>query len=101
MSRRLAAIPHAPGQSPYCIKGLGYRGHIEYSNTHVPGGLERALARLDDAQVSSFYAQPFLAASWYDIFPLVELGMVSAELLGMPYREYLVQRTRKQAQTDL
>jgi hypothetical protein len=101
MARRLAAIPYPPGQSPYCIKGIGYRAHLEYTNAHVPGGVDRALSVLGDAEVSAFYAQPFMAASWYDIFPMVELGMVSAELAGLPYREYLVQRTLRQVHADL
>src|SRR5262245_47990844 len=101
MARRLATIPHTPGESPYRIKGIGYRAHVEYTNAHVPGGIEYVLAELKDPQVSAFYAQPFMAASWYDIFPMVEVGMVSADLVGLPYREYLVQRTLRQVHTDL
>jgi hypothetical protein len=74
---------------------------VEHTNQHVKGGLPRALAVANDPALTKFFAQPFLAASWYDIFPLVELGHICSELVGVPYRDYLTDRTRRQARSDL
>ena len=101
MGRRLSGVPYGFGESPFRIKGLGYRGHVEHTNQHVRGGLARALEVANDPALSKFFAQPFMASSWYNIFPLVELGLLCAELVGTPYRVYLIDRTRKQARADL
>jgi hypothetical protein len=101
MVKAPSSDPYPLGESPFRIKGLGYRGHVEHTNQYVRGGLARALQTANDPALDKFFAQPFLAASWYDIFPLVKIGTVCAALVGVPYREYLVERTRKQAQADL
>ena len=31
-------LPFAPGSSPFHLKGIGYRGHVEYENAFIPGG---------------------------------------------------------------
>jgi hypothetical protein len=36
------ALPFPPGSSPFRIKGVAYRGHVDYAASFIPGG-ERAV----------------------------------------------------------
>jgi hypothetical protein len=94
-------LPFAPGASPFRLKGTGYRGHMQYAEANVPGGVSAMIAGLRDPRLRAFFEQPFLASSWYDILPLLPAGRVCAKLLGTSYDEYLRTRTRYQARTDL
>ncbi len=82
--------PHfAPGESPFRTKGNVYRALLESADARVPGGRDAVLARVDDPALAKFFAQPFLAASNYDILPLVPFGMIGAKLLGVGYPEFV------------
>ena len=81
--------PFAPGESPFRTKGNVYRALLESADARVPGGRDAVLARLDDPALATFFAQPFLAASTYDILPLVPFGMAGAKLLGVAYPEFV------------
>lgn len=94
-------ISFAPGTSPFRIKGTGYRGHMTYAAANVPGGVDAMLAGLSDERLRSFFRQPFLASSWYDILPLLPAGRVCASLMKLPYDQYLRERTRAQARADM
>jgi hypothetical protein len=59
--------PFGPGESPFRTKGNVYRALLESADARVPGGREAVLARIDDPALAKFFAQPFLAASAYDI----------------------------------
>lgn len=94
-------LPFAPGLSPFRLKGTGYRGHMQYAEAKVPGGVKAMIAGLHDPRLKEFFQQPFLASSWYDILPLLPAGRVCAALMRKPYEIYLRDRTRTQAQADL
>src|SRR5690606_38162592 len=63
----LAALPFAPGEAPFRVKGTAHRGHLEYVAQHVPGGVAAMCEAFEDPRQRAFFAQPFLAASLYDV----------------------------------
>ena len=46
--QELFRVPFAPGESPFKVKGIGYKGHLEYTERYVPGGVKAMVAELDD-----------------------------------------------------
>ena len=98
---RVAALrgaPVPPGKSPFCVKGIFHRGNIEYIERAIPGGLAKVLGTLRDPALRSFFEQPFIASSWYDIFPLAAIAYPCAELSSKTYEVYLRDRARYQAE---
>lgn len=95
------SLPFPPGTSPFRIKGQAYRGHVTYTNAHVPGGMDAAVAALRDPALRSFFDQPFLAASFYDVYPLIAMGWVCARLVGTTFHDFLRMRTRAQVDFDI
>jgi len=93
--------PFAPGASPFHIKGLGYRSLIQYVETSVAGGMPRLLDAIEDPALRAFARQPFLAASWYDVGPVITLNETIAGLLEMKLDDFLAMRGRMQAEDDL
>ncbi len=79
----------APGESPFRTKGNVYRALLESADARVPGGRDAVLARIDDPALAKFFAQPFLAASTYDVLPLVPFGMLGAKIAGVAYPEFV------------
>lgn len=76
------SAPFPPGQSPFRVKGTLWMGVRAYVEQHVVGGsgrLDEALAR-DHAE---FFAQLFVAAGWYDLFPMLAVSPAIARLRGV------------------
>jgi hypothetical protein len=94
-------LPFRPGEAPFRIKGQAYRGHIAYTELHVPGGMKAAVAALRDPALRAFFDQQFLAASFYDVYPLIAMGWVCARLAGTTFPEFLRIRTRAQVDFDM
>lgn len=94
-------LPFAPGDSPFRLKGTGYRGHMKYAEANVPGGTRAMIDALRDPRLKAWFQQPFLASTFYDILPLLPAGRVCADLIGVPYEQYLEARTVTQAAEDL
>lgn len=84
-----AELPFAPGESPFRTKGNVYRSLFDSADARVPGGRQAVLDRIDDAQLAAFFAQSFLAASSYDVLPIVPFGMIAARLCGVSYPEFV------------
>jgi hypothetical protein len=82
-------LPFTPGESPYRTKGNVYKGLFDSAEARVPGGKKAVLDRIDDPALLRFYEQPFLAASSYDILPIVPWGMVAAKIVGQSYSEFV------------
>ncbi|UJR80990.1 hypothetical protein [Sandaracinus amylolyticus] len=99
--RALLEIPWSPGQSPFHIKGVAYRGHVEYCDRIVPGGHSAVLAALGRPDVTKFFSQPFLASTRYDVFPLAMVGIGAARVMGTGFSEFVRERTRWQANEDV
>lgn len=94
-------LPFAPGSSPFRVKGVAYRGHGEYVDKYVAGGLAAQLAAVVDPKLREFLSQTFLAASWYDVFPLVAAGYVCGRITGRTLPDFLRVRARYQAEQDM
>jgi len=91
----------APGASPFHVKGLAYRGHLEFVAEHVPGGVAAQNAAFEEDALREFFKQPFVAGGWYDVFPLAEAGLVCARLRGEPLHALLHARARHQVERDI
>jgi hypothetical protein len=94
-------LPFMPGASPFHLKGLVYRRHVEYARQFVPGGDAAVNAQFRDPALRAFFAQPFLASSWYDALPIVPVWYATARVMGLPAVEFLRTRTRDQAIHDI
>jgi len=94
-------LPFAPGSSPFHLKGIGYRGHVEYENAFIPGGASAVNAAYRNRALAYFFEQPFLAASWYDALPIVSAWQVCARLCNQPPIEFLKARAKHQARQDI
>jgi serine/threonine-protein kinase len=90
--RVASPLPCPPGQSPFHIKGLPYRGFVHLVGKTVPGGLDAFAAALDDPRLATFVQQPFLASARYDVLPLLPLFMALARVIQTPF-ETLVRET--------
>jgi hypothetical protein len=95
------ALPFPAGTSPFRIKGISYRGHVDYVKTRIPGGEQAVVESFRDPGLRTFFGQNFLAASWYDVFPMVAVWHQCARLLQMPPIDFLQERTRHQALADI
>jgi serine/threonine protein kinase len=82
--RPATKLPCAPGASPFHIKGLAYRGVLRFVEARLPGGLDALNGELDDERIVSFLRQPILAASWYDLLPLLPINVALARMLDKP-----------------
>jgi hypothetical protein len=94
-------FPKPPGENPYRIKGTAYRGHMAYVAEHLPGGVPAMLDCVADPALRAFYQQTFLAASFYDIYPLVAGGHVCARMASTTFEGFVRVRTRYQAERDV
>jgi hypothetical protein len=94
-------LPFAPGTSPFRLKGIVYRAHVDYSNELIPGGASAVNATFKNRALAAFFDQQFLAASWYDALPILPVWYACARLLNQPPIEFLRARTRHQARQDI
>lgn len=94
-------LPFEPGQAPFHIKGLMYYGLMKHAQHKVPGGLEAVQEALPNDSLRKFIDEPFMAASWYDIFPILPISATVARLAGEPVSDFLHRRTTRQAEKDI
>lgn len=97
----LRRLRFAPGESPFRIKGNGYRGHLQYVEKNLPGGIEAMLDAFDDPRLRAFFEQTFLASAFYDVLPLAHAGLVCADISGKTFYDFVYERTRHQAEDDV
>ncbi|MGD0525363.1 MAG: hypothetical protein ABSE49_09480 [Polyangiaceae bacterium] len=95
------ALPFPAGTSPFRIKGVAYRGHVDYAASFIRGGERAVIDSFQDPALRAFFDQPFLAASWYDAFPMVPAWHACAKLLDQNPTDFLKVRTRHQALRDI
>jgi hypothetical protein len=98
--RVAAPLPCDPGTSPFHIKGIALRGLVHMVECRVPGGLDAFADGLDDPRLGAFVRQPFLAASRYDLLPLLPLNMALARLLGTALEDLAHLQGAAQARYD-
>jgi hypothetical protein len=94
-------LPFRPGEGPFRVKGVAYRGHLEYVSKHVPGGVEEMMRGFRDPALAEFFAQKFLPSSFYDIIPLIVAGYVCARQSRKTFSEFIRIRSRYQAERDV
>lgn len=103
--RSLAALlawTTPPGEGPFRVKGLAYRGHLAYVDKFVPGGNAAILAALPEhPALVPFFAQPFLAASRYDVVPLAMAGLGASRVTGLSFHQFVRTRSEWQARDDV
>jgi hypothetical protein len=90
-----------PGASPFRAKGNVYLGMLESTNARCPGGVSAVLERVESPELHEFYAQPFVAALWYDLLPLLPFSVQAARLAGRPHLQYVRDGARFQANRDV
>lgn len=95
------APPFSPAPGQFRIKGVAYRGHLEFVERRVPGGVKAQNEAFKDARVVEFFSQPFVAGGWYDVYPLVHAGVICAELRGQTLSQLLKERGKDQVTRDL
>lgn len=94
-------LPLKPGEGPFQIKGLAHRGLLHYCQHRVDGGTRGFFAALPNEALRDFFAQPFLAASFYDLLPLATGSAVVADLIRTPIETFAQQQGRAQASHDV
>jgi hypothetical protein len=94
-------LPFRAGTSPFHVKGVAYLGHVDYAEKHIPGGAQVVAAAMHDTALREFLEQKFLAASWYDVFPMVPVWYACAKLLHQNPTDFLRERMRYQAASDI
>src|SRR5271165_5876625 len=94
-------LPFVAGTSPFRIKGVAYQGHVDYAARFIPGGERAVIEGFRDPGLRAFFEQQFLAASWYDVLPIVPVWHVCARLLDQNPTDFLKVRTRHQALRDI
>jgi hypothetical protein len=90
-----------PGESPFLAKGTIYQGLIASADAQCPGGFDAVLGALEDDALRAFLEQKFLAASWYDLLPLVSAARTSAALVRAPFTRYVREGARMHAERDI
>lgn len=102
-SRVLAneVFPFPIGHSPFRIKGSGYLLHMQYADEHLLGGRAAMLNAIRNPELRAFFEQTFFAGHFVDIYPLVCIGHICAELQGVSYERFIRLRSRHQAEGDL
>lgn len=92
--------PFEPGEGPFHVKGVSYRGHQKFIDDHVPGGYAGIVEQLEP-ELRKFYAQPFLASCWYDLAPLVAVAPYCAAACGLDPASYVYRRAQIQVDQDV
>jgi hypothetical protein len=103
MASRIPGLPDwpfVPGEGPFHVKGISYRGHQKFIDDHVPGGYAGIVEQLDP-RMRKFYGQPFLASCWYDLAPLVAVAPICAAACGMTTNDYVYRRAQVQVDQDV
>jgi hypothetical protein len=97
---RVAPLPCPPGDSPFRIKGIAYRGLLHFAEMRIRGGRRALAGAVADPRLVTFFEQPFLAASRYDILPMLPLNAAIADLLGRPLQQVSREAAVGQARYD-
>jgi hypothetical protein len=94
-------LPLRPGEGPFQIKGLAHRGLLQHCQQRVDGGIRAFSAALPSNTLREFFAQPFLAGSFYDLLPLAAGSAVVADMTRTSLDVFAQQQGRAQAKHDV
>ncbi len=92
---------HPPGDGPFLARGVVYVATLTYVKKKARGGLEAVLAHVEDARVTGFFDQLFIAAGKYDIAPLIALHAAAADLEATTAERFCHARSRESAEHDI
>lgn len=90
-----------PGEGPFHAKGTLYKGLVASTDARCPGGYAAVLARIADERLKNFLTQNFLAASWYDVMPLLAFSKMAAQVANVPHVKYAHDGARFTANRDI
>jgi len=93
-------LPRPAGRSPFRVKGVAYKGLLHYVATRLEGGMAALTGSLRDPVLRDYIAQPFLASSFYDFFPLVAASAACAAVAGVQLEVFAQGQGRAQAKYD-
>lgn len=86
---------HRIGEGPFRVRGVMYMGYFEYATKRTPGGLQAVYAAMAHPEVEAFLENTiFLAASSYDIVPVVHFARALAKVEGTPFDKVVRGRAR-------
>ena len=91
-----AALPFAPGASPFLIKGSYYR---ELQERLVDW--DGIVKGVQDPAVRAFGLQRFLASEWYDYLPVLLLAKALGEYMGCPADVAITEQAVRNAKRQL
>lgn len=78
------------GEGPFRVRGTVYSGNVEYVEKRLPGGLSAVFTQIGIPDVERFFRDTiFLAASLYDIEPLMHFARAVARIEGIPIEKYI------------
>jgi hypothetical protein len=97
----MPAVTLAPGESPFRIKGIVVQGLFQYVAANVDGGMDAVRARIVDPRVRVFIDQPFLAATWFDFLPILDLLRAAATAAHLPAARFIAEHAAWQAERDV
>lgn len=90
------------GESPFRVRGSVYTGYLSYIHTQFPGGLTAVCAQIDNKNVEVFLRDTiFLAASSYDIEPLMYVMRVLTQWTKMPLDKLVREGAHRAAEADV
>jgi hypothetical protein len=90
-----------PGEGPFRAKGTLYKGLVASTDARCPGGYSAVLEGIDDERLKHFLMQNFLAASWYDVMPLLAFSKMAAQVANVPHSKYARDGARFTANRDI
>lgn len=100
MLATIDAFPYGPGESPFRIKGNGYKGNLEYIDA-LAGGRKQVFEVLARSDIEAFYEQLFLPSVWYDVLPILATTAAVAIIHGESFEARAASRSRHQARKDI
>ncbi len=90
------------GEGPFRVRGSVYAGYIDGINKAIPGGLTTVGAEIGDSKVTAFLRDTiFLAASSYDIEPLMHVMRILARFTHTPLDKFIRDGSRDAAERDV
>lgn len=88
-------------RAAFNVKGMVYRGTREFYDRRIPGGLAVLRREIADPDLLRFWEQPFTAAGWYDLYPLMAINQAASRVIGIPYTELVTENAAYIADRDI
>jgi hypothetical protein len=93
--------PFELGKSPFRVKGIAYRSTLLALAEDAEVPVESFVESITEPDMRDWFSQRFLAASWYDVYPLVDLARVLSRQEGRVVTETWKENARRVAERDL